>query len=136
MAIGSRHSDTRPSGQYTEGNRLLSIAFAELGLGLKPELQVAAQGTSVLFPKFVGARSNLLPRSAGGPTLPEPLSQFLDPRPKPLISRLVRNARRDAARLCNLAFQFEGILSVIHRASSAKYDGEDAEWFSGCRPGN
>ena len=63
---------------------------------------------------------------AGGPTLPEPLSQFLDPRPKPLISRLIRNARRDAARLCNLAFQFEDIVGLVHWNMTA----EGAELFN------
>jgi len=55
-------------------DRSLPIALADFKLGLKPKLQVAACWPSVLFPKLVGERSNLLPHSADIPTLPEPLS--------------------------------------------------------------
>ena len=80
------------------------MTLGDLSLGLKPELQVAVCWPSILFPKFVGARSNLFPGPPGGQTLSKPLPEFLGPRPKPLISCLVRNAPRDAVRLCNLAF--------------------------------
>ena len=79
------------------------MTLGDLSLGLKPELQVAVCWPSILFPKFVGARSNLFPGPPGGQTLSKPLPEFLGPRPKPLIGRLVRDARRDAAGLRDLA---------------------------------
>ena len=61
----------------------------ELRLGLKPKLQVAAYGPSVLFPDLAGAYCYLLLDASRLQTLPQILLQILDPRLEPLHGRRI-----------------------------------------------
>ena len=87
-----------------QGEAFVLIFPADLGLRLKPKLQVAARGTSVLLPNFLRTLNDLLLDALRLPTLPQPLLQILNPRPQPFYSRLISGTRSNPGRLFDLAF--------------------------------
>src|SRR5438093_21690 len=99
MATGSEDRDA----QACWANPSLLIAPPDLGLGLEPKLQIASGWPSVLFPKFVGARTDRLLCTSRLQTLPQPLLQIVDPRPQPLHGRLIVETRSNPGRLFDLA---------------------------------
>ena len=113
MATGSEDRDA----QACRANPSLLTAPPDLGLGLKPKLQVASGWPSVLFPKFVGARTDLLLDVPRLSTLPQLLLQIIDPRPQSLHGRGIVDTRSNPGRLFNLALQFVGIITPIDRPS-------------------
>src|SRR3954469_3887924 len=118
MATGSTHRDIQAhvwGGQLK--HRLFRIVLADLGLGLKPELQGAARGTSALFPKFMGACTGRLLCAPRLPMLLQLPLQILDPRPQPLHSRLIGDTRSHPGRLFDFALQFPGVVTLIHTPS-------------------